>query len=94
MALSSLANKFVNSEPGVEHDEHGGAEQDDAPDAGHGRGQGQRVHQRVPQGEDGQCLPGLTMIHVMLVSWSTYSKLEVNALPPSPKEYFLHKNLN
>ena len=44
---------------GVEHNEHGGAEQDDAPDAGHRRRQGQRVHQGVPQGEDDQCLPGL-----------------------------------
>ena len=44
---------------GVEHNEHGGAKQDDAPDAGHRRRQGQRVHQGVPQGEDDQCLPGL-----------------------------------
>ena len=50
--------------PGVEHDEHGGAEQDDAPDAGHQWGQGQRVHEGVSQGEDGQCLPGLTMPYV------------------------------
>ena len=47
---------------GDEHDEDGGAEQDDARDARHERGQGQRVHEGVSQGEDGQCLPGLTTL--------------------------------
>ena len=45
---------------GDEHDEDGGAEQDDARDARHERGQGQRVHEGVSQGEDGQRLPGWT----------------------------------
>ena len=54
---------MINLVPGVEHDEHGGAKQDDAPDAGHRWGQGQCVHKRVSQGEDGQCLPGLIILH-------------------------------
>ena len=43
---------------GAEHDVPDGAEHPDAHDAGHRGRQGQRVLQGVPQGEDGQCLPG------------------------------------
>ena len=43
---------------GAEHDVPDGAEHPDAHDAGHRGGQGQRLLQGVPQGEDGQRLPG------------------------------------